>query len=146
MSATAKVLTPEPAVLRHDLNGLIMRIPGQDAQYLIIGGYKCHIPNMETAYSLFVPNYTITPDPNLNDITTGNPITDGAVLAQAEGTPGKYLISAPPGPLNAPICIMGITTPAIFERYQFNNARVVVVPLVFIEGIPAGPAVPPPTP
>jgi len=147
MTATAKVLTHEVAEVerRPDLNGLIMKVPGRDPLYLILDGYKCHIPNMTTLTNLFVPNPTITPDAGLNEITTGNPITNGAVLARAIGTAGVYLISAPPAPPNATICKMGIVSTHIFERYQFNSAKIVEVPLVVLEGIPTGPNVAPPT-
>lgn len=146
MTATAKVLTHEVAEVerRPDLNGLIMHIPGQTALYLILDGYKCHIPNEQTAKNLFVPNFVITPDPSLNDITTGPPLADGAVLARAEGT-GVHLISNNPTPPPSGIVKMGIINTTIFHRYQFDFAKVVVVPWIIFHAIPTGPNVPPPT-
>jgi hypothetical protein len=146
MTAAAKVLTDEVADVerRPDLNGLIMKIPGQDALYLILDGYKCHIPNPQTLANLFVTGFTITQDANLNEITTGTPLAADAVLAQAPGT-GVYLISFDPTPLSTAIVKMGIVNPTIFARYQFNTAKVVPVPLVVLQGIPSGPNVPPQT-
>jgi hypothetical protein len=129
--------------LRPDLNGLLMSLPRSTTKYLIFNGYKCFVS--ELVYkSLFKKDATVNEDSDLDEITTGTALLDGAALVSATGT-GIYLIALAPAPLSGTIVRMGIINPEIFSRYQFNPEKPVVIPLVCIQGIPEGPNVEPPS-
>ncbi len=116
--------------LRHDLDGLRMQLPGNPAIYLIMDGMKHWIPDPPTFNNLFRDWSGIVQDPHLNEIDNGPQISEGAVLAQAQGAAPVYLIDQNHK--------RWITSPATMDRYNFNWNRVNHVAPILVEAIPAG--------
>jgi hypothetical protein len=132
---TAQVgVTPEPMP---QLNGLQLQLPGAAPVYLVLNSFRCWIPDPTTYQNLFVPGATVVPDINIGVVSEGPAITSGAVLLQGSASPQVYLIT------NG--VKMWIPSPAIFTRYQFNAAKILVVPQIVINSIPTGPDVQGPT-
>ena len=131
---TAQVgITPEPMP---QLNGLLLQLPGAAPVYLVLNGYRCWVPDPGTFQNLFVSGASIFQDINIGVVSEGPAITSGAVLAQAAGSPTIYFVTNGGK--------MGIPSPAVFSRYQFNS-KIYVVPPILINLIPNGPDVQGPT-
>jgi hypothetical protein len=142
MQEALAIQSADRAVRRPDLNGLRLQMPGQDAQYLILDGYKCQIPDRWTAQGLFVED-PLTSDADLDEITTGTGLAEHAVLAQGTSGDRIYLISYPPAPGSIQLVKMLITQRDTFNRYQFNRNKIHKLAQVVIDAIPNGPIVPP---
>jgi hypothetical protein len=99
-------------VQRPDLNGLRVQLPGHPEIYLIDEGCKRHIPNPPTFDNLFRNWDGIVQDLNVNDILSGPPIPDGAVLLQAKGAAEVWLID---GHVKR-----HVTSPAVMDRYNLR--------------------------
>ena len=123
-------VTPQPMP---ELNGLLLQLPGAPQVYLVLNGFRCWVPDPATFTNLFVSGATIIPDINIGVVAEGQPLTSGAVLAQASGSAPVYLVS------NG--VKSWIPTPAIFSRYQFNASKIQVVAPILINSIPNGPDV-----
>ena len=121
-------VTPAPAP---QLNGTLQQEPNTAPVYSVINGLLCWIPDLLTISNLIAPGATITQNPNLAEIAVGTPLTSGAVLVKGDVDESVYLVS------NA--VKMWIPSPTIFGNYQFNWAKVVVVPQIVINSIPDGP-------
>jgi hypothetical protein len=119
--------------IRKDLDGLRMQLPGAPAIYIIDAGKKRHIPNPPTYDSLFRDWNGVVQDPHLNDIDTGTPLTDGAVLAQAYGDAAVYLIDHGQK--------RHIGSPATMDRYYLAWGKIQHVAPIIIASIPTGPAI-----
>lgn len=116
---------------RPDLDGLLVRIPGQPAIWLITQGYRRLVPSMDVFNRLFKPGATITSDINADDICEGSPLSDYAVLVSNAGT--VYLVTNGQK--------LAITSGG-FSRYQFNSNKVVAAsPPVLLVLLPDGPAI-----
>ena len=129
-AAGTQATTPEPMP---QLNGLLLQLPGAPQVYLVLNGYRCYVPDPGTFTNLFVSGATIIQDINIGVVAEGQPLTSGAVLAQASGSAPVYLVS------NGVKC--WIPTPAIFSRYQFNSGQIQVVAPILMNSIPNGPNV-----
>ena len=81
--------------------------------------------------NLIAPGAKINQNPNLAEIAVGTPLTSGALLVKGDVDESVYLVS------NA--VKMWIPSETIFGNYQFNWAKVVVVPQIVINSIPDGP-------
>jgi len=128
---TAQVgVTPEPMP---QLNGLQLQLPGAAPVYLVLNGFRCWIPDPTTYGNLFVPGAAIVHDINIGVVSEGPALSSGAVLLQGSGSPQVYLIT------NG--MKMWIPSQAIFNRYQFDQAKIVVVPQIVVNSIPSGPDV-----
>jgi hypothetical protein len=127
-------ITPTPMP---QLNGTLRQAPGAPQIYLVLNGLRCWIPDMTTLTNLFLPGVTAVSDPNLDQISVGNPLTSGAVLGQADGTAPAYLIT------NG--VKMWIPDSNTFNAYQFNSKCIQFVQPVLIDFIPIGPNVEGPT-
>ena len=129
--ATAAV-APNPK-----LNGSMRNFPNAPQIYLILNGTRRWIPDMTTLTNLFVSGTTSTADPNLGDITEDSPLTSGAVLVQASGSPQVYLLTN--------FHKLWIPTMDIFNQYHFDLKKVQVVSPILLQFIPSGPDVQGPT-
>jgi hypothetical protein len=116
---------------RPELNGLRVKVPGQEAVYLIDKGYRRWIPSPETYNNLFRDWSGVYEDLAIADIPLAAPITDGAVLAAGLGTTAIYLVDAG--------VKRWITTEAAMEKYHFNYGRVYNVPMILLLSIGTGP-------
>jgi len=121
-------ITPAPAP---QLNGTLQKDPNAPPVYSVINGLLCWIPDLQTMSNLIAPPPTINPNQNLAEIAVGTPLTSGAVLVKGDVDDSTYLVS------NG--VKMWIPTETIFGNYQFNWAKVVVVPQIVINSIPDGP-------
>ena len=92
--ADARRLMGTAGGLRPDLNGFRVKSPAAPHIYLIDRGMRRHIPNPPTYENLFRSWNGIIVDINISDITLGQPITSGAVLAKASNHPAIYLIDS----------------------------------------------------
>jgi hypothetical protein len=136
MQETAVLETDDHIGLRPDLDGLLISSPGTPGTVWLImnGGYRALVPGGATGQTfknLFVPKAAIISDINATDITEGEPITEGAILAVDPGGT-VFLIS---NRLKWPITSGG------FSRYQFNSATVVTPSPILLEFIPYGPQI-----
>ncbi|QDT24603.1 hypothetical protein [Gimesia chilikensis] len=114
--------------VRNDLNGLRVQLPGNPAIYLIDEGCKRHIPNPSTFDNLF-RDWSFTQDLDIDEIQTGSPISDGAILAQGKGRAEVYLID---GGMKR-----HVPSPQLMDRYNFRwpTDRIDVA---LIDAIPTG--------
>jgi hypothetical protein len=124
--APALFFSPRP-----DLSGLRVKSPNQPAIYLIDPeGYRRWIPNPQTYNNLFRGWDGVIVDINIDEIAASTPLSDGAILARADGTAPVYIVS------NG--IKRWITSPQAMDKYDFNWARVYVVPGVLVDSIPTG--------
>jgi hypothetical protein len=119
--------------LRKDLDGLRMQLPGDPAIYLIDAGQKRHIPDPPTYNNLFRDWNGVVQDAHLNEIDTGFPLSQGAVLAQGYGDPAVYLIDRGQK--------RHIGSPATMDRYYLAWNKIVHVPPIVIASTPTGAAI-----
>ena len=117
-------------MLRVDLDGLRMQIPGEPAIYLIDNGFRRHIPDPDTYNNLFRNWDNIVQDVNLNEIDEGIPISVGAILARAIDQAPVFLIDARSK--------RHVGSPAVMDRYQFNWDKISVVPHILLDSIATG--------
>lgn len=127
-------VTPAPAP---QLNGLLLQLPGAAPVYLVINGFRCWVPDSTTFNNLFVSGATIVSDLGVGAVSEGPALSSGAILARGNASPQVYLIS------NG--VKMWIPTPDILNRYQFNGAKIQVLPQIVIDYIPNGPNLQGPT-
>lgn len=125
-------ITPELfSTPRPDLSGLRVKMPNQPAIYLIDPeGYRRWIPDPPTYNNLFRSWGGVVVDINIDEIASSTPLSDGAILARAEGAAPVYLVS------NG--IKRWITSPQVMDKYNFNWDRVYVLPGVLIDSIPTG--------
>jgi len=119
--------------LRTDLDGLRIRMPGNDAVYLMDKGKKRHIPNPAVYNELFRNWDNIHLD--LDKIDTGAPLPETAILFRCVDDPKVFLLDgAPPHQVKR-----HIANPSVMDRFQFNWSKIHVwnVPLSAI-GFPDG--------
>lgn len=116
--------------LREDLNGLRVKLPGHPAIYLMDLGKKRHIPNPTVYNELFKDWGGIVEDINIDDIETGNPIPETAILFRCHDNPKVFLLD---GNVKR-----HIVDESVLDRYYFNpDIHVWPVPLNAI-GFPDG--------
>lgn len=125
------------ATARPDLSGLLIQQPGTYGIYLIVNGTKRLIPDPDTLKRLFIHNPTIIPW-DVPSVESGPMLSVGAVLVRADGFANTYVVT------NGVRWF--IPSDAVFNRYQFNRANVVVVPAIVINSVPPGPDLEMPTP
>jgi hypothetical protein len=105
------------------LNGMIVQVPGNDAQYLVLMGQTCLIPNPATVTNLFTTaaaaNVVLITQSQFNSFPSGPALTDGASLAQLQGQPQFYLLTW------GQAC--WIASVQVFTEYGFNPAMVQTV-------------------
>lgn len=120
---------------RPDLNGLRITPLGENQPvYLILEGTRRHIPNPATYDNLFIDWSGIYIAVDLDQIPEGDPLSDGAILAQAAPRPGEEF----PAPVHL------ITNgkkwfAAQPKRYHFDPRKARLVPPVVMDLIPSGP-------
>jgi hypothetical protein len=115
---------------RPDLNGLRVQLPGHPEIYLIDAGYRRWIPDAATYNNLFRDWNGVAVDIDLNEIPIGTPITSGATLARAYGTPAVYLLDQN--------VRRWIVSAAMMDKYYFAWDRVHELPAVVINSIRTG--------
>ena len=115
-------------------NGTLLQVSGALAQYVVLDGQTCLIPNPQTELNLFtgtaISKMQMVTQAELDAIPAGPPLTNGASLATAQATPGEpiYLLSW------GQRC--WIVSPQVFSAYGFDNSKIQVNPGV--NGIPQG--------
>ncbi|RFZ95611.1 hypothetical protein D0C36_08870 [Mucilaginibacter conchicola] len=106
------------------------RLQFNNAIYLVLDGQVRHIPNPATFDNLFANgNGVIQSEPGLQ--VEGKPLTDGAYLVTANGGDGKYYLVADG-------VKRWISTPQVFKKYAFDNAKVKKVSTGDLDKIPTG--------
>ena len=85
-----------PPRLRNDLNGLRVRLPGTAPIYLIDLGKKRHIPNPQVYRELFSTLGGLVEDINIDDIPTGDPIPETALLFRCADSAKVFLLDGTP--------------------------------------------------
>ena len=102
--------------IRTDLNGLRVQLPGDSRVYLVDQGRIRHIPNPLVYNALFRDVGGIVPDININEIATGEPVPETAILFRTTDNPKVWLLDGvPPHQVKR-----WITSPAAMDRYHFN--------------------------
>lgn len=115
--------------IRRDLNGLILREPGQSSIYLVVDGTRRLVYPVSIPF-IFIPNYVVTAW-DVTEVRQGPSISENAVLAQANNSAPVYLVTRGQK--------LHALTSEVMTRYQLNwNAREVVAPIL-ISSIPSGP-------
>jgi hypothetical protein len=106
-------------------------MPERTAVYLIDpDGYARWIPNRLTYNNLFLDGEGILHDASLAEIAQHFPLSSGACLAQGDITEEVYLVDQG--------VRRWIARPKVMAKYHFNPKKVVVVPQVVINAVPAG--------
>jgi hypothetical protein len=118
------------AVVRPDLNGIRVRSPADPKIYLIDRGVKRWIPNPETYNNLFANWDNVIVSIEVNEITSGPDITNGAVLARPSGQAPIYLLDQNQK--------RHIQSPATMAKYSFNGGRVYQIPPAIMDSIYTG--------
>ena len=111
---------------RPDLNGHRIRHPN-GAVFLILDGKRRHIPDPPTFDSLFRNWDGIITDINVEEITDGGALTQGAVLAKPDNSPAVFLVSNNQK--------RHIASPAAMDKYNFSWQRIITVPHVLLDFI-----------
>lgn len=115
-------------------NGTLLALSGTQAQYVVLDGQTCLIPNPPTEQNLFtqaaINQMKTVTQAEFNSMPAGPALTNGASLATAQSAPGEpiYLLSW------GQRC--WIVSPEVFSAYGFNNSKVQVNPGV--NSIPQG--------
>jgi hypothetical protein len=124
----------EDVMKRPDLEGLRVRLAGNDAVYLIDQGQKRHIHDPTSYGNLFRTWDNIHVDLDVEAIDSGLPIDAGAFLFRCYDSPKVFLYDAGRK--------RWIQSPATMDRYQFNWDRIQVfhIPLKDIAW-PDGPVI-----
>jgi hypothetical protein len=117
---------------RPDLNGFRIKHPNGTV-YLILDGKRRHVPNPDTYNSLFRNWDGIITDVDVDSITDGGALSDGAVLAKPNNGPAVFLVSNNQK--------RHVTSPAVMDKYNFSWDRVVTVPHVLLDFIGTGNAI-----
>jgi hypothetical protein len=122
---------------RPDLAGLRVKLPtvphepNTDKIYVIDpDGYRRWIPNPDTYNNLFRDWTGVVTDIDIDEIPAEDPLTDGAILARAEGNARVFLVSNN--------MKRWITSPAVMDKYHFNWDRVYQVPHILLDFIATG--------
>ncbi len=116
---------------RYDLAGLRVKLPNKPDIYLILpDGCKHHIPNSNTYNNLFKDWNNIVIDLDIDEIPTGIPISNGAVLTRGNQTGSVFLVTNN--------CKRHITSPKMMEKYSFDWAKVYIIPQIIVDNIPTG--------
>ena len=133
LSKLAVGAAPEP---HPELNGYLLKLPNTDPIYLILDGYRCHVPDFPTFQNLFRDGAAVFQEPLLNVVAQGPALSQGALLVRSDVTKDAkvYLLS------NG--VKRWIPNPEIFNLYQFNASRIVSLPVIVINSIPTGPDIP----
>ena len=108
------------ATTRPDLNGLLYRLfPGSPPVFLILDGLKCGIPNPATAINLFGANFEqlINSNPDLDEISDGQAISNGAIIARGDGAT-VYLVASGGTENNVK---RPIPNPTVLGQYSFTG-------------------------
>jgi hypothetical protein len=127
---------------REDMNGQLMRLPGEPHIYLIDRGYKRLIPNPEVFHQLFLPWAQVVPF-DVSVFPRGLSVFHAAILAMSEENTGMekvYLIDRNPA-LPAPhmdIHARHIVDMPVFMRFQFNLDRVRKIPYAVVQAMREG--------
>lgn len=112
-----------------DLNGFRVKHPNGTV-YLILDGKRRHVPNPDTYNSLFRNWDGIVTDVDVDDITDGGPLTNGAVIAKPNNGDPVYLVSNE--------VKRHVTSPAAMDKYHFSWDKVITVPYVLLDSIKTG--------
>jgi hypothetical protein len=122
-------------LLRPDLNGQLLRKPGNPMVYLIDQGSRRWIPDPYTYNRLFRSWDVIVLDTELDNIDRGPDISHGALLAHAPGYPPVYLVD-PDYQVKR-----WISSPAAMDAYSFAWNQIQQVDYFVLSAIPDGPQI-----
>lgn len=114
---------------RPDLNGYRIKHP-DGTVYLILDGKRRHIPNPKTYENLFRNWDGIIVDVDVDQITDGGALSDGAVLARPKEGAYVYLVSNGSK--------RHVTSPGVMDKYHFSWHRVNDVPHILLDFINEG--------
>lgn len=122
------------ADIREDLEGLKVRMPGTHTVYLIDQGKKRAIDSSELYWGLFSTMENIHLDLDVDEIESGEPIPEEAILFRCYDSPKVFLLDKAPDFVKR-----HVANPQVMSRYEFAWSRIHVwnVPLNVIN-IPDG--------
>lgn len=124
--------------IRNDINGLRVKLPLAPAVFLIDKGKKRVIPNPQVYNDLFRGWEDIFEDLDVDEIVTGDPLPETAMLFKCIDSPKVFLLDGdPPNQVKR-----HIVSPAVMDRYKFDWRKITKwnTPLAVI-GIPDGPPI-----
>ncbi|MFI9721152.1 hypothetical protein ACIHFE_16110 [Streptomyces sp. NPDC052396] len=113
-----------------ELNGLRVTGINGGKVYLILDGKRRWIPNPATYDQLFRGWDGIRYAVDVEGITDGGQLSDGAFLAKAPDGPQVYLVTNGQK--------RWITSPAAMDKYYFDWRKIVSVSSVALRGFPTG--------
>ena len=127
-------LLPEPAIPRPELAGCKVRITGKTPIYVIDRkGYRRLVPFPHTFMNLF-HDYSVFQglliSEAVSEIAEGPALEDGAILVRGMHSEDIYLMDRGKKRL--------VSSRRAMDKYDFNEASVVVVPQVLIDALPTG--------
>ena len=115
------------AVPKFALDGQRVQRKGDPLVYLVDRGMKRLVPDPPTYTSLF-RDTTIAAFESLDDIPTGEPVSQGAVLASGFGDPKVYLVERRGKRF--------VSSAAAMDRYGLDGTKVQVLPPIVMEAMP----------
>lgn len=79
-------------VRRTDLNGMLLRRPGEDTTYLVLGGRRHLVPDGRILALLFRSKPPVRMDIDIATVDEGDPLPSGACLVRATNSAEVYLV------------------------------------------------------
>jgi len=113
-----------------EYNGRLVKHSQRPEIYLIVNGYRRHVPDEDTVKNLFVTNRTVKNEDLVDLIAQGPDLGTGAALVQGDHSDPWYFL---PGD-NTKMWIRDENT---FAQYQFRKVRIVEQSM--IDQIPSAP-------
>lgn len=125
---------PEVGIPRPELAGAKVRVPGKTSIYVIDRlGYRRLIPFPHTFMNLFKDSAVIRDvlvASSVAEIAEGPALDDGALLVRGRCSERIYLLDRGQKRF--------ISSQAVMNRYDFDEASVMVVPQILIDAVPEG--------
>lgn len=79
-------------VRRMDLNGTLLRRPGEDATYLVLGGRRHLVPDNRILALLFRSKPPLRTDVDIDTVDEGDPLPGSGCLVRATNSAEVYLV------------------------------------------------------
>ncbi|WP_420566335.1 hypothetical protein [Thalassobaculum sp.] len=77
---------------RNDLNGTLLRRPGDETTYLVLGGRRHLVPDLRILALLFRSKPPLRTDIDIDSVEEGDPLPTGACLVRASNSAEVYLV------------------------------------------------------
>jgi hypothetical protein len=126
--------SPATGIPRPELAGAKVRVPGKTSIFVIDSlGYRRLIPFPHTFMNLFKDSAIIRDvlvASSVDEITEGPALDDGALLVRGRCSERIYLVDHGRKRL--------ISSQAVMDKYDFDEASILVVPQILIDAVPEG--------